>query len=215
MSRNQWIVITVLGLAVAVVLGCFGGYVLTYLTQQPPAETPQAVQAVDTPTSVVFPTPFPTYSPTTILATATPEPPRPTNTRVIPLTTPTPVPPTLTPTPYPTYTSYPTYTPPPTPTSMPAPVPTSPPAPPPPTPTPDTRCVDNENAYHQQMLAYIDASYQPTFEWIEYQIELAVRDRDARRIRDLQRQYEMYENTKQADINAENARHQAALAACG
>jgi len=75
--------------------------------------------------------------------------------------------------------------------------------------------VDVENAYHQQMLAYIDASYQSTFAWLEYQMEKALRDRDARRALDLQRQIEIYENQKAADINAENARHQAALAACG
>jgi hypothetical protein len=65
------------------------------------------------------------------------------------------------------------------------------------------------------MLSYIDASYQPTFEWLEYQLELAIRDRDARRVLDIQQQIEMYENMKGADINAESARHQAALAACG
>jgi hypothetical protein len=65
------------------------------------------------------------------------------------------------------------------------------------------------------MLAYIEAEYAPILSWIEYQIELAVRDRDAIRIRDLQQQYQMYENMKAADINAENARHQAALVACG
>jgi hypothetical protein len=75
--------------------------------------------------------------------------------------------------------------------------------------------VDNENAYHQQMLAFIDAQYAPILNWIEYEIEQATRDRDWRRIQDLQQEAQMYENMKAADINAENARHQAALSACG
>jgi hypothetical protein len=65
------------------------------------------------------------------------------------------------------------------------------------------------------MLAYIEAEYAPTLSWIEYEIELATRDRDWRRIRDLQQEAQMYENMKAADINAENARHEAALVACG
>jgi len=211
-SRNQWIILGTLGLAVVLVFGCLGGAALTYLTGQPPTETPQAVQAPDTPTPTVSPTP--TRSPTPILPTPTPEPPTPTNTRVIPLTTPTPIPPTATSTRYATYTPYPTYTFMPTPTHTVAPAPTSPPAPPPAPPV-DTHCVDTENAYHQQMLAYIEAEYAPTLSWIEYQYELASRDRDAVRMRDLQREYQMYENMKAADINAENARHQAALVACG
>jgi hypothetical protein len=65
------------------------------------------------------------------------------------------------------------------------------------------------------MLAYIEAEYAHTLSWIEYQIEEALRDRDAVTARRLQREYQMYENMKAADINAENARHEAALVACG
>jgi len=211
-SRNQWIILGVLALAVVLVFGCLGGVALTYLTGQPPTETPEAVQAPDTPSPTVSPTP--THRPTPVRPTHTPEPPTATNTRVIPLTTPTPIPPTATSTRYPTYTPYPTYTSLPTPTDTVVPAPTSPPAPPPAPPV-DTYCADTENAYHQQMLAYIEAQYAPTLSWIEYEIALATHDRDWRRIRDLQQEYQMYENMKAADVNAENARHQAALVACG
>jgi len=211
-SRNQWIILGALALAVVLVFGCLGGFALTHLTGQPPTETPEPVQASDTATATVSRTP--THSPTPILPTHTPEPPTPTNTRVMPLTTPTPIPPTPTSTRYPTYTPYPTYTSVPTPTETVAPAPTSPPAPPPAPPV-DIHCVDTENAYHQQMLAYIEAEYAPILSRIEYQYELAARKRDWVTMRDLQREYQMYENMKAADINAENARHQAALVACG
>ena len=212
MSRKQWVILAALGVAVVLVLGCLGGVALTYITGQSPTQTPEPVQASDTPTPTV--SPMPTRSPTPVLATPTPASPTPTNTRVIPLTTPTPIPPTPTSTRYPTYTPYPTYTSVPTPTDTVAPAPTSAPAPPPPPPV-DTQCVDSENAYHQWVLATIDAHYQSIFDWLEYELELATRQRDARRILDLQQQYHIYENQKTAEINAENARHQAALVACG
>jgi hypothetical protein len=65
------------------------------------------------------------------------------------------------------------------------------------------------------VLASIDAHYQSIFDWLDYEYELAARQRDAIRMRDLQQQYQIYENQKTAEVNAENARHQAALAACG
>lgn len=94
MSRSQWIVVGVLGVAVALVFGFIGAYLLMYLARGRVVETPEAVQAVDTPTPTVSPTP--TLSPTAIHPTSTPEPRTPTNTRVIPLTTSTSVPPTNT-----------------------------------------------------------------------------------------------------------------------
>ncbi|HUW13295.1 MAG TPA: hypothetical protein VM537_26460 [Anaerolineae bacterium] len=145
----------------------------------------------------------------------TSQPPTPTNTRVMPLTTPTAIGPTATSTAYPTHTPYPTYTPQPVPTAPP--VPTSPPAPPPaPTPTPmvDARCVEDENALHLQLLADMATLYEPILSSIEHEIEQATHDRDWEKVRDLQQEAEMYENLKAADIDAETARHQAALAAC-
>ena len=176
MSRNQWIILGVLGLAVLLVFGGLRGLALTYLTGQPPTRT---------------------------------------NTRVIPLTTSTQFPPAATSTTYPTHTPGPTHTPP-VPTAPP--VPTSPPAPPPgltPAPTVDPQCVDDENALHLQLLADMATLYEPILSRIEHEIEQATQDRDWEKVRDLQQEAEMYENLKAADIDAETARHQAALAACG
>jgi hypothetical protein len=144
------------------------------------------------------------------------QPPTPTSTRVIPLTTPTEVPPTSTSTTLPTHTPVPTYTPRPVPTAPPA--PTSPSAPAPevtPAPTIDPQCVEDENALHLQLLADMAMIYEPILSSIEREIEQATHDRDWGRVRDLQQEAEMYENLKSADIDAETARHQAALAACG
>ena len=177
MSKNRWIIVGVLGLAVLLVFGGVAGLALTHLTGQPPT---------------------------------------PTNTRVIPLTTPTPIGPTATSTTYPTHTPYPTYTPQPVATAPPA--PTSPPAPPPgltPAPTVDPQCVDDENALHLQLLADMATLYEPILSSIEYEREQATHDRDWGRVRDLGQEAEMYENFKSADIEAETARHEAALAACG
>jgi len=51
MSRNQWILVTMLGLAVAVVCGCLGAMALFYLTGSFPTETASSVEPVDTPTA--------------------------------------------------------------------------------------------------------------------------------------------------------------------
>lgn len=156
----------------------------------------------------------PTVTATEAVPTNTPTlgPPTPTNTRVIPLSTPTAVPPTATPIP-------PTATPaPPTPTPIPpTPTPVPPtPMPIPPTPTPDLswQCVETENKYHQAMLAYIEASYQPWIDFIKNEIERAVRERDARAVLDWQQELERAENAKAAEINAENARHEWAIEDC-
>ncbi len=51
--------------------------------------------------------------------------------------------------------------------------------------------------------------------WLADELEQAQRDQDEVRIQDLQVEIEMTENMKAVDIDAENARHQEALAACG
>jgi hypothetical protein len=150
-----------------------------------------------------------------VLTSLTGQPPTPTNTRVIPPTTPMQTLPAATSTTYPTHTHDPTHTPP-TPTAPP--VPASPPAPPPgltPAPTVDPQCVDDENALHLQLLADMATLYEPILSSIEHEIEQATHERDWERAGDLQQEAEMYENMKSADIEAETARHQAALAACG
>jgi len=75
--------------------------------------------------------------------------------------------------------------------------------------------VDTENAHHQQMLADIEAQYEPMLSWLADEMERAQRNQDEMRIQDLQLELEMLENVKAADIDAEIARHQEALAACG
>jgi hypothetical protein len=65
------------------------------------------------------------------------------------------------------------------------------------------------------MLADIEAQYEPMLSWLADEMEQAQRDQDEMRIEDLQLEMEMTENMKAADIDAEIARHQAALAACG
>lgn len=72
MSRNQRIVVVALVLGIGVVSGFFGAYLLIHLTPQHVVETPEAVQAVDTPTQRISPTPLPTQSPTAVVPTATP-----------------------------------------------------------------------------------------------------------------------------------------------
>ena len=61
MSRNQWIILGVLGLTVVLVFGCLGGFALTHLTGEPPTETPEPAQASDTATATFSATP--THSP--------------------------------------------------------------------------------------------------------------------------------------------------------
>lgn len=65
------------------------------------------------------------------------------------------------------------------------------------------------------MLAYIEADHQPWLDYIKNRIEEAVRKRDARAALEWQQEMERAENAKAADINAENARHEWAIAACG
>lgn len=50
MSRNQWLIVAVLGLAVAMVLGCLGAFALLTLTDGFPTETSGPAQPIDTPT---------------------------------------------------------------------------------------------------------------------------------------------------------------------
>lgn len=64
------------------------------------------------------------------------------------------------------------------------------------------------------MLAYIDAIYQPWIDYIIYEIQRAAIERDAVALRRWQRELERTENEKAAEIDAENARHEAAIAAC-
>lgn len=64
------------------------------------------------------------------------------------------------------------------------------------------------------MFAYIDAIYQPWIDYIIYEIQRAAIERDAVALRRWQRELERTENEKAAEIDAENARHEAAIAAC-
>lgn len=227
MSRNQRIILVVLGVAVVLVYGCLGAYGLIRLTERVrTTQRQRVVQAAGTPPAAVSPTACPISTTALTVPSLAAEAPRPTNTRVIPPVSPTLVPPTSVATAHPAHASSPTYTPHPaqtvppgttpppqlTPTLVPS--PTLPPSPPP-SPTVDTRCAGKENAYHQQMLANIEEHYGPILSWIEYEMEQAVRDRDTMRVQELQLEHEMCENMMAADIDAENARHQAALAACG
>ena len=61
MSKNQRLVIAALALAVAIVLGCFGGYLLTYVAGGSTYQTLAPVQATETPTE--YPTDTPTVVP--------------------------------------------------------------------------------------------------------------------------------------------------------
>lgn len=85
MSRKQWVILGALALAVVLVFGCLGGAALTYLTGQPPTETPEAAEAAETQSPTGSPTA--TLSPTPTPPAPTPAPPTPTNTRVIPMGT--------------------------------------------------------------------------------------------------------------------------------
>jgi hypothetical protein len=115
MTRNQWLILLALSVAVALVMGCIGAYLLMQLTAGFPTQPVSAVLPPDVPTQL--PTDTPTFVPspsatstataTVIPPTDTPQPPTPTNTRVVPSNTPTPVPPTNTPTASPTPTSAP------------------------------------------------------------------------------------------------------------
>jgi hypothetical protein len=74
--------------------------------------------------------------------------------------------------------------------------------------------VDDENAMHQQKMAQIEDQYRPMLSWLEAEIAQAERDRDDMRLEELRREYQMYQDMKAADLNVENERHAAALAAC-
>ena len=228
MSRTRQIALALLGVAVVLVYGSLGAYGLIRLTKPVRIQSAGPVQAVDTPTLAASPTSFAAGSPAPTLTPLTSGSPAPTNTTVIPLVSPAVVPPTATPpssptdappaadTPSPTHPDEPGPTPPPQATSTTQPSPASPTPPTPASsPTSDTRCADTENAHHQQMLADIEAQYEPMLSWLADEMEQAQRDQDEMRIEDLQLEMEMTENMKAADIDAEIARHQEALAACG
>ena len=190
------------------------------IATEPPARVEQAAPQVTE-------TPSPAGT-----QTDTPKPTE-TATRVVPLTAYTPV---DTGTPTPTVTHTPTATPTrpsPTPTAVPTSTPivihvtvipqqaAPPPAVPRPAapgpaapPVPDRRCEESENAYHQASLASIESTYRSIISQIDRQIESAIRDRDARRVLDLQSEKKSYESQKASEINAENSRHNAAIAAC-
>jgi len=64
------------------------------------------------------------------------------------------------------------------------------------------------------MLEYIEAVYQPWIDYLIYEIQRAAINNDAVAIRRWQRELERVEKEKAAEIDAENARHDAAIAAC-
>jgi len=206
MSRNQQLILGALGMAIVLVYGCLGAYVLIYLTDgvsTQTAERPPALGTLpDTPIAGSCPTTGPGQQP----PAQAPDGPAPTNTRVIPLGSPAPGEPA------PTHSAEPNLTPPAQATSTAVPSPTPPALPP--SPTPDSSCAEDENAHHQQMLADIEAEYEPMLTWIEDEMEQASRDGDDMQMEELQLELDMYQNLKAADINAEIARHEAALAAC-
>ena len=213
MSRNQQLILGALGMAIVLVYGCLGAYVLIYLTDGVSTQT--AESPPDTPIAGSCPTTGPGQQP----PAQAPDGPAPTNTRVIPLGEPAPAPtssssqaPQTPDTSLATHSAEPGLTPPAQATSTAVPSPTPPALPP--SPTPDSSCAEDENAHHQQMLADIEAEYEPMLTWIEDEMEQASRDRDDMQMEELQLELDMYQNLKAADINAEIARHEAALAAC-
>jgi hypothetical protein len=230
MSRSQQAILGVLGVAIVLVYGSLGAYGLIYLIQPVRTLPGQSAQALNPPGGAASPTPGLPGIPTTVNDGSSPGQPLPTNTRVIPLgspglASPTPeaaAPPAGTPLPASTGPASPAASPQPTHSAVPAPpppqqaTPTVEPSPtsPPPSPTPDTSCVDDENALHLQLLADIATLYEPILSWIEDEMEQAERDRDEMRLEELQLEYDMNQNMKATDIAAENARHEAALAAC-
>jgi len=76
MSRNQWMILVVLGSAVLLVFGCLGGYALTCLTVDRPYQTPEQMEPIDAATPAISPTPSPPQTATAAARSATPEPPR-------------------------------------------------------------------------------------------------------------------------------------------
>jgi hypothetical protein len=97
MSRNQWMIVALLATAVTLILGCIGGYWLTYLVAGFPPAISQPAQGPDEATQLSPSTAAPASTPTEAAThirtsaspTSTPAPPTPTNTRVVPLTAPT------------------------------------------------------------------------------------------------------------------------------
>jgi hypothetical protein len=117
MSPTQRTVLAILGLAVALEMGCLSGF-LFFLCAADAFPTPDSIQAqavavmarvvLGTPMSPASPMQPPTHTPTQVLPTATPRPPIPTNTKVIRPATPTSVPPMPVETPHVTSTLLPT-----------------------------------------------------------------------------------------------------------
>jgi hypothetical protein len=218
MSRNHQLVLGLLGVAVVLVYGFLGAYVLIHLTEGDDTQTAESPPALGTPADTLVGSPYATTNTGQQSSAQGPEGAAPTNTRVIPLTTPVPGEPGPAATSSATDAAQTADTPLPTSTVQPSPTPaaqaTSTPAASPTTPPPDSSCADEENAQHQQMLADIEAQYEPTLSWIEDELEQAERDGDIMRMEELQLELDMNQDMKAADINAENARHEAALAAC-
>jgi hypothetical protein len=224
MSRNQQLILGALGMAIVLVYGCLGAYVLIYLTDGVSTQTAERPPALGTPPDTPIAGSCPTTGPGQQPPAQAPDGPAPTNTRVIPLGSPAPGEPAPAPTsssaqapqtpdtPLPTHSAEPALTPPAQATSTAVPSPTPPALPA--SPTPDSSCAEDENAHHQQMLADIEAEYEPMLTWIEDEMEQASRDGDDMQMEELQLELDMYQNMKAADINAEIARHEAALAAC-
>jgi hypothetical protein len=221
MSKNEQLILGILGTAIVLVYGLLGAYVLIYLTDGASTQTAESPPAG----LVASDTPLPELAPTTSAGQQGPagvaEGAAPTNTRVIPLgspeggapspaATPSAQAPQTADTPLSTQPTGPSPTPPAqaTPTTAPS------PSPPPPSPTPDTSCVDDENAQHQQLLADIEAEYEPMLTWIRDEMEQATRDGDQTNLLELELERDMYQQMKAADIDAENSRHEAALAGC-
>ena len=73
MSRNQWMILVVLGSAVLLVFGCLGGYALTCLTVDRPYQTPEQMEPIDAATPVISSTPSPPQTATAAARSATPD----------------------------------------------------------------------------------------------------------------------------------------------
>ena len=200
----------VLGLATVLVYGCLGAYALIHLTQVVPTNATGSEQAAGITLSEPSLAAGTATTDTVTLSPQAAGAPLPINTKVIPLDGGASLPPTPDATsassdaPHAGDTAQPTFTAAPvaTPSTLPA------------SPTPDRSCLDNENDLHQQKLADIEAQYEPMFTWLEDEMEQAERDRDDMRLEEVQREQEMYEEMKAADLSAEMQRHEAALADC-
>jgi hypothetical protein len=223
MSKNEQLILGILGTAIVLVYGFLGAYVLIYLTDGVSTQTAESPPAGLSASDTHLPNPDSTTSPAQQAPSDAPEGAAPTNTRVLPLGSPaagTPAPaatpsaeaPQSATTPLPAQPAGPSPTSPAQATSTTAPGPSPPP--PFPSPTPDASCVDDENAHHQQMLADIEAEYASTLTWIQAGMDQATRDGDYLRVEELQLELDMCQDLMAGGISAENARHEAALAAC-